>query len=374
MYSHLEWLSFDSMLNVQIEKSIIHNPHSRLVMLGIRMEYRKGFQRRKRMRFQLIREFQVFTKWMNFTYAARELGSTQSSLSKHMAALEDEVGASLIGRSGAEMFLTPAGKVFLQESSLLLANYEDIVDHCREIDKLPETRLVFQEQLQNTAMIALYALARDYQTSVVTENIQVSFEVLHRLNPLDALREGKVDVALGVRCMDTDSFRAEMEDAGFCTAPLVEERMVVWIQKGNPLILKGFSLKLEDFFDCSIMTTAGEAYDYIGNAIRDLFERNDKNPRFRMVVQDIHWGLSDYFMTDFEDSVLFTTMGAINDVRLNSRNDITHIVLEDERMSLSSILLSARDNKQACSFVEYAAAAAKVAGQAKYAAFNGKDS
>lgn len=308
------------------------------------------------MRFdRIVREFQVFSNWMNFTKAARELGITQSNLSKHMAQLEREVGAQLIGRMGTEMFLTPAGKVFLEESSLLLASYYDLKDRCRTIAQLPETRLVFQEQLQNEATMALYSLARKYQSSIVDENISISFIVLQRSNLSDALREGKIDVGIDVKCMGVDEHRSDLERRGLCAAPLVSEPMVAWLRKDNPLTEKGSDLRLEDFYNVPIMTTAGDAYDYIGDAIRDLFAREGRNPRFRMIVQDAHWGLSDYFMTDLADSVLFTTVGATNDVRLSSRSDIGFVLIDDDRLRLSSTIVAKMSNLPARNFVEFAA-------------------
>ena len=65
------------------------------------------------MKIEHLREFLILEKTRNFSEAAKILHISQSSLSKHIAALEDEVDVDLFKRLGNTLQLTEAGSVFL---------------------------------------------------------------------------------------------------------------------------------------------------------------------------------------------------------------------------------------------------------------------
>lgn len=62
---------------------------------------------------QYIREFITLAKYGNYMVAAEELFISQSSLSKHIMALEKELGVSLFNRTTRKVQLTQLGKSFL---------------------------------------------------------------------------------------------------------------------------------------------------------------------------------------------------------------------------------------------------------------------
>lgn len=61
-------------------------------------------------------EFQAIARFSSFTKAAEELNISQSALSKHISALENELGIKLFQRSSHKIVLTEAGKQFLETS------------------------------------------------------------------------------------------------------------------------------------------------------------------------------------------------------------------------------------------------------------------
>jgi len=56
----------------------------------------------------------------SFSAAAEAIALTQSTVSQHMASLEDEVGVSLFDRQGRGITLTPGGLLFLRHARLIL--------------------------------------------------------------------------------------------------------------------------------------------------------------------------------------------------------------------------------------------------------------
>lgn len=65
------------------------------------------------MEIEYLYEFTVIAKMQNFSRAAEELCMSQSSLSKHVLALERELGVPLLIRNSRNVTLSPAGAQIL---------------------------------------------------------------------------------------------------------------------------------------------------------------------------------------------------------------------------------------------------------------------
>lgn len=81
------------------------------------------------MTLQQIIFFITIYKNKSYTAAAKELGVSQSVLSKQMMALEKELGAKLIVRNVRHMKLTPHGEVLLPHALQMAKDYREIL-HC----------------------------------------------------------------------------------------------------------------------------------------------------------------------------------------------------------------------------------------------------
>lgn len=88
--------------------------------------------RRKRpIQLQALRGFESAARHLSFTQAAAELKLTQSSISRQVAALEDDVGAALFVRETRALRLTPAGERLFQAVRQALAGVDRSVDEIR---------------------------------------------------------------------------------------------------------------------------------------------------------------------------------------------------------------------------------------------------
>ena len=77
------------------------------------------------MNLTYLREFTTFSEYMNVSEAARHLYLSKSALSKHLALLEQEIGAQLFTRE-KPMSLTPAGCLMIVYCEEVLAAYSRI--------------------------------------------------------------------------------------------------------------------------------------------------------------------------------------------------------------------------------------------------------
>ena len=98
------------------------------------------------MQTEFLREFVVFSRYMNFSRAAAYLNIAQPTLSSHIASMEKELGFELVSR-GKRLKLTTAGKQFCSDCESLLEAYDESVRACRSMAKRSSSGLVFERPI-----------------------------------------------------------------------------------------------------------------------------------------------------------------------------------------------------------------------------------
>ena len=83
------------------------------------------------MEIRTLRAFVEVIRQGGFSAAAHAVFSTQSTVSKAVKQLEDELGTPLIDRT--RITPTPAGEIVLRRASAILAERDDLL---RELDEL----------------------------------------------------------------------------------------------------------------------------------------------------------------------------------------------------------------------------------------------
>ncbi len=134
--------------------------------------------------------------------AARRLGMPLTTVSRHLAALEEEVGARLITRTTRQLALTEAGRLYLNSSRRILAEFEAV-----------ELRLA-GEQADPQGELALTApvlFGRLHVLPIVTEFLGAFPRVTARMLLLDRvvdLVEEGLDIGVRIGNLPDSSMRA----------------------------------------------------------------------------------------------------------------------------------------------------------------------
>jgi LysR family transcriptional regulator, glycine cleavage system transcriptional activator len=92
---------------------------------------RSGARKRRPIGLAALRGFEVAARRLSFTEAASELNLTQSSISRQIAALEQQVGKPLFVRKTRALLLTPAGARLQQVVQQALSSIDRSVDEIR---------------------------------------------------------------------------------------------------------------------------------------------------------------------------------------------------------------------------------------------------
>ena len=144
---------------------------------------------------QQIRFFLAAAECLNFTEAAKRLFVAQSTLSKQIALLEEELGLKLFYRSNRTVGLTPAGALLRGEMEKTEHRLTSAIDRARHVDQgLDGTLSVGVLDIIDPSLFVT-PLFKLFQARYPRVELSVSFCGFSALR--DGLEQGRLDVGFG---------------------------------------------------------------------------------------------------------------------------------------------------------------------------------
>jgi DNA-binding transcriptional LysR family regulator len=159
-----------------------------------------------------IRAFHAVARSGSFSTAARELGYTQSVVSHHVAALERELGLTLVNRGTRPVSVTDAGARLLRHTEAALGHITAAEDELRAIAGLEGGTLGMGAFLSAANSFVPAALAR---FEAAHPDVEVRLEQLEEPEALHRLRSGDLDLAVVYRVREPSENGHERHDEGF---------------------------------------------------------------------------------------------------------------------------------------------------------------
>ncbi|AWL40254.1 MULTISPECIES: LysR family transcriptional regulator [Streptomyces] len=137
--------------------------------------------------------FEAVARHEHVTRAAHELGVPQSTLSRAMVRLEQDLGVSLFARRGRTVSLTPAGRTFLGSAERALAEVEKAADSVRA-DADPTAGKVAFGFLHTMGSETVPSLIRAFRA----DHPRVRFQLVQNYGEamIERLRAGGLDLCL----------------------------------------------------------------------------------------------------------------------------------------------------------------------------------
>lgn len=186
----------------------------------------------------------------NFTMAAAENNISQSSFSKHIMALENEMGVKLFYRNRKSISLTPAGERLQKHAYAILGSYKSMMDDmaCYSHD--------------NTVVISIFSIPVIVQYHL--PEIMSTFRALHPQVKFNVVESESSIVLQGLRRMECDFaiLRTDFLDAEqYNITPINVDRLVAVVPKDHPLAAEK-SISLVRLKEENVILPTGKASLY----------------------------------------------------------------------------------------------------------------
>ena len=153
------------------------------------------------MELRLLRYFLTVAKEQSFTKAAEQLHITQPTLSRQMAALEDELGITLFLRNGKRISLTDEG-ILLKRRALEILNLEE-----KTLEELKGKEDVVEGTItigcgEFAAVEILARICKTYKEKYPL--VQIALHTATADTVYEMMKKGLVDIALFLEPVDTE--------------------------------------------------------------------------------------------------------------------------------------------------------------------------
>lgn len=222
-----------------------------------------------------FREFLVLADCLSFVKAAERLHISQPSLTRHIAALEREVGFRLFERS--PMALTPAGQFFHAGMSGLVDQYDDLVIQSRSL----------ADDQASGLLVNMVTSSNNRFSDAVFESMTI-LRSKHPHLPLPQLLDddqltipasvfaGKADVGIVFSVPNP-------VPEGFACERLIDLPLMVLMHEDNPAA-KLPNLTVEDLADCSLICPSSPRLQATFEGAVELMRAHGIEPRYRVRV------------------------------------------------------------------------------------------
>lgn len=214
------------------------------------------------MTLDLLREYIVFAKHLNFSRAAAELSMTQSTLSKHVAALKKELGFLVVER-GRELRFTAQGKAFLESAQKVVHLYDD------------ELAALQAQFTSNAEPVLLYeSLSRWTEFLDSLDDVPFSFaEMKSGESIIEGVTKGRMDVGFGHDLSIDADLQASAEERGIDIVPITAMPMGLLLSRDNELA-RLETLGRDDLRSRTFAVLDGSFFDENSAFIPALFGRD----------------------------------------------------------------------------------------------------
>ena len=145
------------------------------------------------MRIDDIECFRVLAETLNYTNAANRLYLTQSSLTRTIQQMEEELGFQLFDRSRRSVALTAAGQSFYQNCETILNSYYESVEKARYAQEGNAGIVRFATHVYSVNSV-VYDILGDFQSEHSDIMLKISSSDTEHM--IHDLNEGKIDCAI----------------------------------------------------------------------------------------------------------------------------------------------------------------------------------
>lgn len=261
------------------------------------------------MRTEHLREFVAFSRHLNFSSAAKELYIAQSTLSTHIAQLEDDLGMQLVDRSNRNR-LTDQGVVFLEGAKRALSTLDSSIEHCERL-----------QQAQHSVKVAYaFPSARFARELEERTHIPLAFVDPDFRSPFfDLLLNKKADILVTYDFSMSPLLIKEAQDSNLVVVKGPKDPFSISMMKDNALA-KRAPLQRTDLAGACVLVNSAPDYERYKMVCNTMLG-DDLGLSYRLSPVG---SLSDLKLIDY-GTMLHVCGAAVNDHYFRDRSDMVII-------------------------------------------------
>lgn len=229
---------------------------------------------------EYLREFSVFAYVLNYTKAAEQLCMSQPTLSRHIKALESELGFPLVANEGGELSVTPEGRLVLDSVLPFLRSLDRTIEECRcALRTKPQQIVVLDSAYHDDSF--RFCLKRLEQFANEHHGTRIVRAAKTDISPLKAVAEGEIDWFFEFHSTDTAAVAEKYRKLGLSCVPLCDAEFQVWHAKDSDLseLPDDYVVQPNDILSRRIWSFY-TAFSPARVAITELFEELGREPIF----------------------------------------------------------------------------------------------
>ena len=198
------------------------------------------------MNYTLIESFCALANRLNFTKAAEDLFVTQPTLSRNIAALENELGVQMFHRSKHSVALTDMGKLFLPYAQNVKKAHEDVDQFVRALS-ISGTSAILKEIRLGISTLQFTKILPEFISYMNAQFPSIRFKLVDgtKKELLEQLKDKKVDIIF------TDGQTAASEK-GIETLWLNKSYIKLVLSRNHVLAKNGTSISIGRFSELGL--------------------------------------------------------------------------------------------------------------------------
>jgi LysR family transcriptional regulator, low CO2-responsive transcriptional regulator len=282
------------------------------------------------MDFEQLETFLEVARYSSFSRAAEKRFRTQPAISSQIRALEEEVGAKLLDRSGGKVSITASGKLFQKYAEEILEARKAVLIAIAETERVPRGEIIVGAN-EGTCLHILPEVFAEFKKQYPDVAVNITRADYGKI--LESVIDNSVDF-------------------GFMSMPVTDPRLTVVLIHRDELVViappQHPLAKLKSAPICEVakfplvMPKAGHTRD----ALEDLFHENKLKPQYameldssellkRFVAADV--GVGFIARSNVQEDVQAKVLVAIPMAEAPIRRDLALVFRKDKALSRAAL-------------------------------------
>ncbi|MGV8084138.1 MAG: LysR substrate-binding domain-containing protein [Coriobacteriia bacterium] len=294
------------------------------------------------MNLDYLRDFVVFAEHLNFSRAATAAHKSQSALSKHIAALEHEIGVELVSRDTRSLNLTPLGRAFLEDAMNVVRSHDNAVERLKQLRRMKPSKLTIGALMSYRPYADLVRAAIvELRRRLPVSDVRVSEDLSITL--VEALKCGRADLIMS-------GFPNSQGLERYTSLPLFRDPLVAIVPKGHRLSERA-ALIPSDLAHETILTSMKPAFSDYTKLLEDLF----LNHGIEIILNDrVYDSPDEYFSLDYNYGITIMPSGYLYNIPMPRLNEYTILQFDNDDFSMryGAVYGPVENNEALAVFVE----------------------